>query len=109
MSALALLAVLARLACSTKYILGVAPVELARTPLEYLVSLCFIPVSSTVSYLGGLSTTNTSIFKSLVTDSAMSNSVWDWEETLEKSVVAGEFSTSRSVISLVPVAKIAKL
>ena len=95
MSALALTAALAKLACSTRNILEAAPVELASTPLEYFVSFCFIPVASPLSYLGGLSTTNTSISMSLVIDSAMSNRVLDWEETLEKSVVAGEFSVSR--------------
>ena len=73
MSVLPLPADLPRLACSTRKILGVAPVVLARTPLEYLVSFCFIPVGSAVtSYLGGLSTTKTSISNSLVSDLATS-------------------------------------
>ena len=69
---------LPRLACSTRKILGVAPVVLARTPLEYLVSFCFMPVgSAVVSYLGGLSTTKISMSNSLVRLSATSNIVLD--------------------------------
>ena len=100
---------LARLACSTRKILGVAPVLLARAPLANLVSFCFIPVGSDVaSYLGGLSTTNTSISISFAIDSATSKRVLDCSDTSENKVVGGDLLQSRSEISLVPVARIAK-
>ena len=62
MSDLALTPDLARLDWSTIKSLGVIPTLEARTPLEYLDSLVYIPVGSLVSgsYLGGLSTMNTS-------------------------------------------------
>ena len=108
MSDLPLPAGRAKLACSTRKILAFAPVFVASTPFEYLVNFCFIPVGSVfVSYLGVLSITNTSISNSLTRESAISERVEDCVDTSENNVVGGELSTSRSVMSLSPVARIA--